>query len=143
MREKTRDAVDIFEYMHPDKVGIWIFDCSSAHEGYAADALNVNNMNVRPGGKQKHLRDTFIPLNNTPPKPGCLNARGLTQTMVYPLDHPDVELWGKPKGMKAVLQERESVWDELESRCKRKAPVGKCSVCTKSQVKKDAEWWVA
>jgi len=68
LREQTRDAVDIFEYMHPNKVGIWIFDCSSAHEGYAMDALNVNNMNIRPGGKQKHLRDTVIPLNNPPPK---------------------------------------------------------------------------
>jgi len=143
LRKQTRDAVDIFEYMHPDKVGIWIFNCLSAHEGYATDALNVNNMNVRPGGKQKHLHDTVIPLNNPPPKPGRPNTRGLTQTMVYPLDHPDVELWGKPKGMKAVLQERESVWDELEFRCKRKAPVGKCSACTKSQVKKDAEQWVA
>jgi hypothetical protein len=143
LREQTKDAVDIFEYMHPDKVGIWIFDCSSAHEGYAADALNVNNMNVRPGGKQKHLRDTIIPLNNPPPKPGRPDTRGLTQTMVYPLDHPDSELRGKPKGMKAVLQERESAWDELASRCKGKAPVGKCSACTKSQVKKDAEQRVA
>ena len=138
-----RDAVDIFEYMHPDKVGIWIFDCSSAHKGYATDALNINNMNVHPGGKQKHLRDTVIPLNNPPPKSGRPNTQGLTWTMVYPLDHPDVKLQGKLKGMKAVLQEHESVWDELESRCKRKAPVGKCSVCMKSQVKKDAEWWVA
>ena len=129
--------------MHPDKVGIWIFNCSSAHEGYATDALNFNNINVHPGGKQKHLCDTVIPLNNPSPKPGHTNTQGLTQTMVYPLDHPDLELWGKPKRMKAVLQEHKSVWDELESRCKRKAPVGKCSACMKSQVKKDAEWWVA
>ena len=45
--------------------------------------------------------------------------------------------------MKAVLQERESAWDELASRCKGKALVGKCSACTKSQVKKDAERRVA
>ena len=68
--EQTKNAVDIFEYLHPNKVGIWLFDCSSAHEGLAADALNVNNMNVNPGGKQKPLRNTTIPLNNPPPKPG-------------------------------------------------------------------------
>ena len=37
LREQTKDAVDIFEYIHPNRVGIWIFDCSSAHEGYVAD----------------------------------------------------------------------------------------------------------
>ena len=62
--------------------------------------------------------------------------------MVYPPDHPDPNLQGQPKGMKAVLQERESVWDELMDRCKGKV-VGKCKTCSKSQVKKDAERRVA
>ena len=65
--DQIHDAIDIFEYLHPDKVGVWVFDCSSAHEGLAADALNVNNMNVNPGGKQKHLRSTTIPLDNPAP----------------------------------------------------------------------------
>jgi len=50
-----KDAVDIFKYLHPDKVGIWVFNCTSAHKGLSADALNLNNMNVNPGGKQKPL----------------------------------------------------------------------------------------
>ena len=45
--------------------------------------------------------------------------------------------------MKAILQEQESVWDQLMDRCKGKAPIGKCKHCMKSEVKKDAEWWVA
>src|SRR5882762_12018571 len=132
-------TVNIFEYLHPEKVAIWVFDCSSAHEGLAIDALNVNNMNVNPGGKQRHLCTTVIPMNNPPPKPGYIDTRGQTQTMVYPEDHPDPKLQGKPKGMKAVLQERESVWDELKMRCRARAPVGKCGDCLKSQAKKDAE----
>lgn len=36
--------------------------------------------------------------------------------MTYPLNHPYPELAGKAKGMKVVLQERESVWDELVRR---------------------------
>ena len=44
--------------------------------------------------------------------------------------------------MKAVLQERESVWDEFVDRYSSKV-VGKCKECTKSQAKKDAERWVA
>lgn len=142
LRDQTTDAVDIFEYLHPNKVGIWLFDCSSAHKGLAADALNVNNMNVNPGGKQKHLCTTIIPINNPPPKPGHPDTRGLTQDMVYPDDHPDPKLQGQAKGMKAVLQERVSVWDELSERCGGKV-VGKCKSCSKSQVKKDAERRVA
>jgi hypothetical protein len=36
---------------------VWVFDCSSSHEGLASNAPNVNNMNVNPGGKQPLLRD--------------------------------------------------------------------------------------
>ena len=50
--DQMTHAIDIFEYLHPNKVAIWLFNCSSAHEGLAEDALNVNNMNVNPGGKQ-------------------------------------------------------------------------------------------
>jgi hypothetical protein len=64
------------------------------------------------------------------------------QSMIYPDDHPDPKLQGQAKGMKAVLQERESVWDELSERCGGKV-VGKCKSCSKSQVKKDAERRVA
>ena len=110
---QTQNAVDIFEYLHPDKVGVWLFDCSSAHKGLATDALNVNNMNVNPGGKQKHLRSTTIPLDNPPPKPGHPDTRGMPQDMVYPGNHLIPELQDQPKGMKAVFQERESVWDKI------------------------------
>ena len=139
LMEQTKHAVNIFEYLHPEKVAIWVFDCSSPHEGLAIDALNVNNMNVNPGGKQRHLCTTVIPMNNPPSKPGCIDTQGQMQTMVYPEDHTDPKLQGKLKGIKAVLQEQESVWDELMTRCRAKAPVGKCGDCSKSQAKKDAE----
>ena len=44
--------------------------------------------------------------------------------------------------MKAVLEERVSVWDELMTRQNGKVN-GKCKQCKKSQVKKDTERWVA
>jgi hypothetical protein len=133
--DQTKVAVDIFEYLHREKVGIWLFDGSSAHEGLATDTLNVNNVNMNPGGKQRPMRDTVIPLANPPPKSGRPDTRGMPQQMVYPDTYPDPELRGKPKGMRAVLQERESVWDELSLRCGGKV-VGKCKSCQKSQVKK-------
>ena len=70
LKNQLKDAINIFEFIHPDAVGVWAFDCSSAHEGLADDALNVNCMNVKPGGKQTLLWDTIIPLSNPPPKPG-------------------------------------------------------------------------
>lgn len=63
---------------------IWLFDHSSGHTAFAEDALNVNKMNVRPGGAQPKMRDTMW--------------RGRVQRMVL----PD----GTPKGMKQVLIER-------------------------------------
>ena len=79
--DQTKNVVNIFEYLHPDKVRIWVFDCSSAHKGLATDALYVNNMNVNPGGKQRHMHTTVIPLSNTPPKPGHNDTHGMVQDM--------------------------------------------------------------
>ena len=38
---QIKDALHIFEYLHPGAIGIWVFDCSSAHEAVANDALNI------------------------------------------------------------------------------------------------------
>jgi hypothetical protein len=79
LKDQLKDTVDIFEFFHANAVGVWVFDCSSSHEGLASNALNVNNMNVNPGGKQTLLCNTIIPLNNPPPKSGKLDTRGLPQ----------------------------------------------------------------
>ena len=63
-------AVPIFEYLHPHAVGIWIFDCSSAQEAMAPNALVSKQMNLKPGGKQPKMRHTRILVNNPPPKLG-------------------------------------------------------------------------
>ena len=93
----------IFNYTHPNTIGVFVFDRSSAHEGYAEDALNINNMNINPGGKQRKLRDTIIPRNNPDPAPGEEDTRGKLQRMCFPNDHNDPKLCRQPKGVKAVL----------------------------------------
>lgn len=50
---QLQHTIKIFEYLHLGTVGIFVFDCSSAHEAFAEDALNINNMNVNPGKSQK------------------------------------------------------------------------------------------
>ena len=63
---------------------VWLFDQSSCHRAYAPDALNSNNMNVKPGGSQAVMRDTVW--------------AGKIRRLVF----DD----GVSKGMKQVLEER-------------------------------------
>lgn len=139
LMQQTRKAVDIFEYLLPHAVGVFVFDCSSAHEAFSKDALNVNNMNVKPGGKQARMHDTVIPQTNPPPKHGRPDTRGQPQAMVFPDTHQDAKLRGEPKGMLEVLRERASVWDLLVERLGiEKKVIGICKSCKLSQKKKDA-----
>ena len=59
-------------------------DQSSGHVAYTVDALNVNGMNVNPGGSLPKMRDTLWD--------------GRVQKMV--------DSKGTPKGMRQVLRER-------------------------------------
>ena len=47
-----------FKYNPDEFTVVWLFDQSSCHKAFASDALNVNNMNVKPGGKQAVMHDT-------------------------------------------------------------------------------------
>ena len=54
-------AVQISEIKYPKGERwrhVWIFDHSSCHAAMADDALDVNHMNVKSGGKQRIMRDT-------------------------------------------------------------------------------------
>lgn len=136
---QVEDAVNIFERIHPGTVGVFVFDCSSAHEAFGEDALNVNNMNVNPGGRgARKMRNTTIPIDNPAPQhDGIPDTRGMPQSLVFPDDHPDPNLAGQPKGMLQVLRERASVWHRLTDGGKKK-PVGHCKNCKMSQAKRDA-----
>jgi len=79
-------AIPIFETKYPNSIGIFAFDNSTNHGAMAKDALNVNKMNVNPGGKQAIMRSTFFGLNHT------------FQSIVFPSDH--LTFPNQPKGMK-------------------------------------------
>jgi hypothetical protein len=72
-------CLKVTDSLHLDKVRIWLFDYSSAHEGLTEDALNINNININLGRKQHHLHPMAIPTNNPPPKPGRPDTRGQPQ----------------------------------------------------------------
>ena len=69
-------------------------------------------MNVNPGGKQPKMRNTTF--------------NGQVQYLVFPEDYLDVELRGKPKGMRIILQER-GLWKEgMIGFCKNNSPGEDC-----------------
>ena len=84
----------MFERLHPNSVAVFMFDNSTNHGAFVDDALNVNNMNLSPGGKKPVLR------------PGWFEHGGLrvVQEMIFPIGHPKASV---PKGIKQVLQERQ------------------------------------
>src|SRR6266853_2114050 len=142
--QQLKSTIAVFEHTHLNCTRVFIFDRSSAHKGYADNALNINSMNINPAGKQKKLQDTKILLNNPDPAPSEEDTHRHTQSMCFPSDHSDPRLQEQPKGIRAVLEERKSVWDKLTSiHGSHRKLVGKCGSCTKSQVHKDAEHHIA
>ena len=81
--QQVENTIDIFEQVHPEAQGLFLFDNAPSHKKLADDALNVDRMNVHPGGMQPAMRSTIWD--------------GKVQVMVY----PD----GTPKEMEAVLEE--------------------------------------
>ncbi len=94
-RERHRHQTPLINSAHHQKchfvaplTGGWrIFDNSSCHNAMSEDALNVNHMNVNPGGSQRMLRDTVY--------------NGREQKMYYMQGGVKVA-----KGLKFVLEER-------------------------------------
>ena len=83
-------AASIAELKYPKSAGwrhVWVFDHSSCHAAMAGDALDVNQMNVKPGGQQRIMRDT--------------EYNGRVQRMYIVVRGQKVA-----KGMKALLEER-------------------------------------
>ena len=55
----VKNAACIADLIYPSASHtiVWIFDQSSCHRAFSDNALNVQRMNVRPGGTQSAMRD--------------------------------------------------------------------------------------
>lgn len=85
--DQMKRALGIAELKYPKEDGwthAWVFDHSSCHVAMAADALQVGEMNVKPGGKQPRMHDT------------------IWQGRVQKMNLRD----GTHKGLKMILEER-------------------------------------
>ena len=128
---QIKDAICIFNYKFPNAQAVFVFDCSSAHESYASDALLAHKMNRNPGGKQPRMRDTTIP------------GTDQVQSMIFSNDYKGVDkdgnpVAGKPKGMEQVLAER-GLLSVLEAAAKSRGGkvVGTCELCRASQAERE------
>ena len=57
---QLNQALEIFDITHPGQVGVFLFDNSTGHNAYAADALIAGRMGALPGGKQPLMRETIF-----------------------------------------------------------------------------------
>ena len=60
--EQLEKAVEIAEVKYPVAEVwrlVWIFDHSTCHNAMAEDSLDITKMNVKPGGKQRVMRDKW------------------------------------------------------------------------------------
>ena len=87
-------ATPIFNAAFPGCQAVSAFDNASNHCSQAADALRAENMNLNPRGKQGILREAFM------------HGKGRPQSMSFPRNYHNLELAGKPKGIKRVLKDR-------------------------------------
>lgn len=123
-------AIPIFEYKFPGAQALFIFDCSSAHEAFASDALIAHKMNRGPGGRQPRMHDTINP------------RTGEVQHMVFPDDFTGTDkdgksLAGQAKGMEEVLRERKIIDDRCRLVENGKQIMGVCTECKKSAAARD------
>ena len=56
--KQVKKTVDIFEKVHPEAQGFFLFDNAPSHRKVADDSLNADRMNVGPGGKQAVMHAT-------------------------------------------------------------------------------------
>jgi hypothetical protein len=103
-------VISIFEEVHPNCIGLFLFDHSSAHASLGHDALRAFDMNKANGGGQRKQKDTIIPMNNP-----CVEHRGKVQKMTTEA--------GEKKGLKQTLEERGFNVRGMRAKC---SPV--CSV---------------
>lgn len=99
--------IPTFERDHPGYQMLLQVDHSQGHAAYSKDALLVSRMNLRPGGKQAMMRSGWF-LDN--------DSQRVEQPMTYPANHPTHP--NQPKGIKAVLEERNLWRDGLLKECK-------------------------
>ncbi len=91
-KQVVEKVVPIFERHFPNAQALFTFDNATIHTAFAADALRAKQMNLGRCSKQPQMWPTTY-------------GNGIVQEMWFPPAHPPL-LYGEPKGLKIVLEER-------------------------------------
>ncbi len=103
-KQVVEKAIPIFECHFPNAQALFTFDNATSHVAFMVDALRAKQMNLGRGGKQPQMRPMTY-------------GNGIVQEMCFPPAHPPL-LYGEPKGLKIVLEER-GLWQPgLRLECK-------------------------
>jgi hypothetical protein len=113
LKQLEEKAIPAFDQMHPEARGLFVFDNSTNHGAYAADALVAvaSKMNLGPGGKVPVMRSTSF-----------FNELGVE--IEQAMHEHNV-----PKGLKKILLEREMWIEKLPKHCGAKFAVGSNPEC--------------
>jgi len=103
-KQVVEKAIPIFKRCFPNAQAIFAFDNATNHIVFTANALRVKQMNLGRDGKQPQMRPTIY-------------DNGIVQEMCFPPAHLPL-LYGEPKGLKIILEER-GLWQPgLRLECK-------------------------
>ncbi len=100
----VENTVTILECHFPNAQALFAFDNATSHGTFAVDAIRAKQMNLGRSNKQPQMRPTTY--DNV-----------IVQEMCFPPTHPPL-LYGEPKGLKIVLEERGFWQPGLRLECK-------------------------
>jgi hypothetical protein len=103
-KQVVEKGVTILERHFPNVQAFFAFDNATSHVAFVADTLRAKHMNLGRGSKQPEMQPTTY-------------GNRIVQKISFPPAHPPV-LYGDPKGLKIVLEER-GLWQPgLRLECK-------------------------
>jgi hypothetical protein len=120
--DQAKETMDILQEFYPEYDHVLIYDNATTYLKHAEDALSARSM---PKSIPKHGTNWGIEMSMHDPTTGKLvycpdgtvektkipmgNAQfgnGEPQPLYFPMDHPNIDLRGKFKGMAVILQEQ-------------------------------------
>jgi hypothetical protein len=112
LEQLVKDAIPLFELLHPDCQAVFIFDQSSNHNAYAADALRAEKMTLKEkevGSNEVGFRHTKFELNGATYPQSLYRFEVKTIVKKGQEVRREIKLF---KGIQRILEERDLWMDE-------------------------------
>jgi len=118
MSLQFEDCVDCIQALFPQFDSVWLFDHSCGHDRGREDGLNVSNMSVNWGGKQRKIRSTKITQEQGFLGPHSPKLQvGDTQSMIF--ENEDEGPYYMPSNLQQVRKHDEIRGKKVKNRLKK------------------------